>query len=317
MNSERRDHGGRLALAISHYGGQVEDWIDLSTGINPRPFDFGSISKHSWTRLPEEETFEALYKAARSLWQVPEEATVLATNGASAAIAAMPYAFDVDNICIPEPTYNEHAAAFRAAKIAIVKGSADAQVVVNPNNPTGKCWSADELLKSHRKLTIIDESFCDTCPANSLVDLTKEPGFVVLKSFGKFWGLAGLRLGFTIGTPETLARLRQVLGPWQVSGPALEISTKALNNHAWAAHSRTWLETQRDSLDTILQSSGGTFVGGTDLFRTYEFENANSVYDQLANAQILVRVFPYSAGWIRFGIPENENELNRLARALA
>ncbi len=149
---------------------------------------------------------------------------------------------------------------------------------------------------------IVDESFCDVTPDASLIAATARPGRVLLKSFGKFWGLAGLRLGFAIGHPDTLAPLRDAMGPWAVSGPALRVGTRALNDPGWAAQARTRLGTDAARLDRLL-TPHATLVGGTSLFRLYDTPDASSLHDRLARARILTRVFPYSSRWIRLGLP--------------
>ncbi|RVV97661.1 aminotransferase class I/II-fold pyridoxal phosphate-dependent enzyme [Mesobaculum littorinae] len=151
--------------------------------------------------------------------------------------------------------------------------------------------------------TIIDESFCDVVPGASHISAAARPGVVVLKSFGKFWGLAGLRLGFAAATPDTLSRLAEMLGPWPVSGPALEIGARALEDSAWAKVTRDRLGRDADRLDRLMQGAGARVAGGTTLFRLYEVEDAAHWQDRLGRAHILSRVFPYAPHWLRLGLP--------------
>ena len=185
---------------------------------------------------------------------------------------------------------------------------------VSPNNPDGRVWHEDELGNSD--YVIIDESFCDTCPDDSLIHLADRAGHVVLKSFGKFWGLAGMRLGFAIGDQAIVQRLGKLLGPWAVSGPAISIGTRALEDRAWAASTREQLTEQSARLDRLLASKGLSVLGGTTLFRLADVENAEATFKDLAEARILVRIFPYSKSWVRFGLPGNEADWDRLEAAL-
>lgn len=296
--SSARDHGGRIDDACAKYGGTRDQWLDLSTGINPVTYPLAQVPSSAWAELPDRAAFEAIGKAARRFWSVPSCAGVLPAPGASSLIAQMPYLTSIDGVRVAEPTYNEHRAAFDAAGIG---AGDDAQVVVHPNNPDGRIWTADEVMARHRKLTVIDESFCDVAPELSLIKLSAEPGVIVLKSFGKFWGLAGMRLGFAIGDPNLMERLRVRLGPWQVSGPALSIGARALTDTAWAAQTRVRLQADCERLDAAF---GLDLVGGCLLFRTYSAP-AN-LAEHLARHRILVRRFPYAQDWIRVGLPSPE-----------
>ena len=297
---QTRDHGGGIDNAIARFGGTRDDWIDLSTGINPVPYPIPSLPPDAWTALPDQAAFARLEAAARRFWAVPDEAAVLPATGASAIIAALPRVLAGKTVDIAKPTYNEHAAAFAAAGWQVVSRDADAQVVVHPNNPDGRIWQADDL---HAGTVIIDESFCDVIPDRSLIGLAGRPRHLVLKSFGKFWGLAGLRLGFIIGDPTLIAALRDLLGPWQVSGPALAIGATALADEGWADATRSRLAADAARLDRIMQVHGATPIGGTSLFRLYSVTDAKALQDHLASRHIWTRIFPYSDNWIRLGLP--------------
>ena len=182
-------------------------------------------------------------------------------------------------------------------------GPAEAVVVVHPNNPDGRRWRAEELPRA--PLTVIDESFCDLVPQASLIALAARPGVVVLKSFGKFWGLAGLRLGFAIGDPALIARLAQALGPWPVSGPALAVGAAALDDGRWAERARARLASDARRLDGLLGAHGAP-AGGTDLFRLLRVPDAAGFAGRLARARVLVRSFPWSRELVRVGLPGPE-----------
>lgn len=304
-----RDHGGGLDAARARWGGSAEDWIDLSTGINPTPYPIPHIPAAAWTRLPDLAAQSALIQAARDFWQVPEHLEILAVPGASAAIARLPAILAGRGVAIPAPTYNEHAAAFAAHGWQQTENP-QVTVIVHPNNPDGRLWQSQDL----NGPMVIDESFCDVMPDQSLIGAL-EPHSVLLKSFGKFWGLAGIRLGFVIGAPDLIARLRDLIGPWAVSGPALEIGMQALRNTAWAEATRGRLARDADRLDGILGTRGAQLVGGTTLFRLYRVDDAAAWQDRLARGKIWSRIFPYSDHWLRLGLPPKDG-WSQLERAL-
>lgn len=297
------DHGGGIDAAAAQFGGARADWIDLSTGINPEPYPLPAFPADCWTALPDHGAEAALLDAARSFWRVPDGAEIIAAPGASALIARMP-ALCPEAACIPGPTYNEHARAFRAAGLEVRDTPAPVRVMVHPNNPDGRLWPADT---SGERLTVIDESFGDVLPETSQIARAAEPGVVVLKSFGKFWGLAGLRLGFAIARRETLTgpsgHLSDLLGPWAVSGPALVAGTAALSDRPWAEATRARLARDAARLDRLMLAQGARVAGGTTLFRLYEVEDARHWQAALARQRIWTRVFPYSGTWLRLGLP--------------
>lgn len=295
-----RDHGGGIDAAIAQYGGKRAGWLDLSTGINPVPYPMPKLSHDAWTALPDKGAFDLIIARARQFWNVPGAAAILPVPGLSSVIAQLPRMMPKGDVQITTPTYNEHAAAFQAAGWTISQGRLDAMVAVHPNNPDGRMWEAEDL---SAPLCIIDESFCDVIPDASHMALTTRPGTVVLKSFGKFWGLAGLRLGFAIGDPAITAKLSDALGPWQVSGPALQIGAEALGDFQWAVESRMRLRADAARLDALMTDKGAVPLGGTDLFRLFEVADAQAAQDHLAASHVWSRVFPYASNWLRLGLP--------------
>lgn len=295
-----RDHGGGVDDAVARYGGRRADWIDLSTGINPVPYPVPALEAGAWTALPDRAAQQGLIDAAREFWGVPDDAAILAAPGASSLIARIPALASTGRVHIPAPTYNEHAAAFAAHGWTQGEDNPDARVLVHPNNPTGGWYSSDDL---GAPFTVIDESFCDVSPYQSLVSYADREGTLILKSFGKFWGLAGLRLGFAIGPQALIDRLREMLGPWAVSGPALSIGTMALSDRGWAADTRTRLNEDAAHLDALMVRAGAGVVGGTSLFRLYRVNDAAAWQDRLAQHHVWSRIFPYSDSWIRLGLP--------------
>lgn len=293
-----RDHGGGLDAAIAQYGGPREAWIDLSTGINPVPYPVPTISQTAWGTLPDAKARQDLLDAARRFWGVPDHLNILAAPGCSSLIAQIPRLARAGGVQIQGPTYNEHAAAFGAAGWRVGSAGQDAAVIVHPNNPTG-AWHA---AVPDTPLTIIDESFCDVRPDLSLLP---QAGLntLTLKSFGKFWGLAGLRLGFAIGPPKLIAKLQDMLGPWPVSGPALEVGKTALSDTGWAQQTRTRLAADAQKLDSLMAPHALETIGTVSLFRLYRVSNAQAFQDHLARHRIWSRIFPYSDTWIRLGLP--------------
>ncbi len=315
-NPETRDHGGGIDAAAAAFGGSREEWLDLSTGINPIAYPVGDMAPDVWTALPDRAAHDRFVTAARYFWCVPDGASVVPAPGASALIARLPTLLKGQNVRIPGPTYNEHAASFGVAGWSVeVDGTADVQVRVHPNNPDGRRITEEDL--GAVPVTVIDESFCDTCPDASLVTHASDPAVIVLKSFGKFWGLAGLRLGAMIASPTICSKMAEALGPWAVSGPALEIGARALEDRAWAETTRQRLARDAARLDAMMAARGAELVGGTTLFRTYSVPDAKAFQTQLARAQIWTRVFPYSQSWLRLGLPGGEDEWRRLWDALS
>ncbi len=297
-----RDHGGGVDAAVVRWGGTRGDWLDLSTGINPVPYPLPVLPPDAWTALPDRAATDALTAAARVFWRVPEGVEVIAAPGLSTLIALLPHATGLKRVRIPGPTYNEWAASFGAAGVMLTDDPGDAAVLVHPNNPDGRLWDLDAVTTP--RVTIVDESFCDVVPEASHVALASDPRRIVLKSFGKFWGLAGLRLGFAILAPGPAAeRLREGLGPWPVSGPALAVGTAALSDPTWANIARARLTRDAARLDALMTSQGARVAGGTTLFRLYETDDASAFAEHLAEGRVLARTFPYSATWLRLGLP--------------
>ncbi|WP_299849036.1 threonine-phosphate decarboxylase [uncultured Roseovarius sp.] len=295
-----RDHGGDIDAATLTYGGSRADWIDLSTGINPVPYPLPDIPAQAWAALPDRAAAQALEQAARDFWQVPDNAAILAAPGASALIARIPGLARAGIVDIPTPTYNEHAAAFAASGWCHGAQDATAKVIVHPNNPTGHWYNSADLTAP---LTVIDESFADIAPQRSMIGAVNQPGRIVLKSFGKFWGLAGLRIGFAIGAQDLIDTLTQMLGPWPVSGPAQAIATAALNDRDWASAARARLGQDAKRLDALMTGAGAAVAGGISLFRLYRVDDAAAWQDRLARHHIWTRIFPYADDLIRLGLP--------------
>lgn len=259
-----------LDSAIARFGGTRSEWLDLSTGINPVPYPAPRLTADVWTARPDQTTLNRLTGYARSFWNVPEGAAILATAGTATIRAALPYITDAVSIA------------------------------VHPTVPDGQAW--DETIPASG-LMVIDESYCDLAPAASHIARATQPDTLILKSFGAFWGLAGLRLGFAIGTPAQIAKLAAILGPLPVCGPALAIGIEALADPAWADDTRARLAKDAQRLDDIMEKQGAPVIGGTDLFRLYEVASAKAAQDHLATHKIWTRCFEDAPDWIMLGLP--------------
>jgi cobalamin biosynthesis protein CobC len=323
-------HGGDLTDAIAHFGGAAGDWLDLSTGINPWPWPIPRLPDSAWQRLPSRAESEALLDAARENYGVPVGAGIAAAAGTQALLQMLPYLAAPGPVAIVGPTYSEHALAWRSAAHPVIEidhldacpDSAVHAVVVNPNNPDGRVTDRAALtgmaaqLKARGGWLVIDEAFADVDPANSGVAWCADAPVVILRSFGKFYGLAGLRLGFAIGAPDLIERIAGALGPWACSGPALSIGTAALGDRAWADCTRGKLEQQARKLDDVLTKAGFTIAGGTSLFRLAQHRDAGKLHAALARQHIWCRRFDWADDLLRFGLPPDDAGLDRLADAL-
>ncbi|MFV0300820.1 MAG: threonine-phosphate decarboxylase CobD [Paracoccus sp. (in: a-proteobacteria)] len=317
----KRDHGGDIDRARARFG--AGDWIDLSTGINRRPWPVDALPEAVWRALPTESARAQLIGVAAGWFGCAPE-RVLPLAGASAAIQLLPRLLPAGRAAVIAPSYNEHAASLRDAgwQVGEVAGieamsGADLAVVVNPNNPDGREWRPGTLagLAGRVGHLVVDESFADARPDLSLAGDMPE-NVTLLRSFGKFWGLAGLRLGFAVGAPELLAGLARAAGPWSVNGPALEIGARAMADAAWADDTVVYHSEAALRLDRLALRRGWQPVGGTHLFRLYDTGDAAAAQEELARAHIWTRRFPYSGGWLRMGIPGNHAEWDRLAAAM-
>jgi cobalamin biosynthetic protein CobC len=318
-----REHGGNLDVARQRFGGGTEDWIDLSTGINRVPYPHVDVEPRQWSALPPRSEIESLHHAARQAYAT--DAPIVAIGGAQAAIQLLPQLASRGQARILAPTYNEYAAVLSGAGWDVAEVSdlaalagADLAVVVNPNNPDGRHFDRRELLALLPRVgrLVIDESFADAVPGISLAPEAGRPGLLILRSFGKFYGLAGLRLGFAIGCEADIAALVASVGPWPVSGAAIAIGRRALLDRAWARATAARLADDCVKLDAAVRPQDWTPVGGTPLFRLYETGDALAAQERLARGQIWSRVFQRHSGWLRLGLPGNEAEWSRLSAAL-
>jgi len=324
-------HGGRLDEAVARHGGRAKEWLDLSTAINPKAWPLDEVSIQNWQGLPQQSEMNSLVTAARKTYGTATDAPCSLAGGSQAHIQALPYLFKPQPVAILGFTYQEHGLCWQRAghDVLVADGLGSAEVsariviVVNPNNPDGRTVLPDELaglalrLASKGGLLLVDEAFADLMPEISAAGHAGQPGLVVLRSFGKFYGLAGLRLGFAFGPELLMERLRDFHGPWPISGPAISVGSAALADTKWARRARTRLATGRTELEGLLQGMGLNIVGATDLFVLASHDRAAAIHDHLIRNQVLTRPFPGRQDWLRFGIPGTKHGMNRLKKVLS
>jgi len=325
-------HGGGLAAAHIDFPDAPEPWLDLSTGINPNSYPATAISLEVLTRLPDAAALTQLLTVAARAYGAKDAQHIVAAAGTQALIQCLPRLFPARRVAILGFGYQEYPALWRAAGAEVIvrddiesltEPGVDVAIVVNPNNPDGRVVEPQTLvdvatrLARRAGLLIVDEAFMDVMhPTASVVPILPESGALVLRSFGKAYGLAGLRLGFAIGGFDVADRLRTALGPWAVSGAAIQVGTAALADAAWLGQSVAWLERQAEHLDALLIDAGFKVIGGTPLFRLTQHERASHWFQKLGHLGILTRPFPERRDWLRFGLPGVEADWRRLEEAL-
>lgn len=324
------EHGGSLVWAEARFGRPAAGWVDLSTGLNPWPYPLPPVAPEVWQRLPDARAVSDLLAAAAGHYGIVDPACVVAAPGTQTLIQLLPRLSRPGRTAILGFTYAEHAHRWRRTghDVAVVTSldetaGCDTVVVVNPNNPDGRRVTPDRLLDLAARLAgrggrlVVDEAFADVAPEISIAaQAGQRDGLVVLRSFGKFFGLAGIRLGFAVA-PPTLARcITAELGPWAVAGPALAVGQAALADTAWITATRQRLAAAARALDATLSAHGLTVAGGTDLFRLVHTERAAALFEALGARGILVRAFPERPDWLRIGLPADAAATRRLAEAL-
>ena len=306
-------HGGRLLSAVNKYSIKKSDWLDLSTGINPCGWPVPEMPANVFQRLPE--TNDGLELAAAEYYQ---NTSLLPIAGSQAAIQLLPELRDKIRVLLPRLGYREHEYHWRQQghdirlyKTADLKKElqdTDVLVVINPNNPTGECIGTEQLLEWHQQLVskggwlIVDEAFMDARCENSLVSYGGCKGLIILRSVGKFFGLAGIRSGFVFAEDRLLSQMEEALGTWSVSSVARYITKLALSDKRWQEQTKIRLRSESEKLQVCLQASFRQQPEGCDLFQTLMLPQASDVYKQLAQQGVLVRLLDNEQG-LRFGLP--------------
>lgn len=327
-------HGGQLQEAKRQFPHVVTPWIDLSTGINPYAYSFSSILPERWAELPDMHDEENLRKIAAITYGVKDESYVAAAPGTQILISLLPYIFQAKQVCILCPTYMEHIKAWQHAGVNVKQVSSLEEfmhfgsqeqtigVICNPNNPDGRLFSVEqikEVVNSFGQFNnhlVVDEAFMDF-EGQGAGKLLPHSFLTILRSFGKTYGLAGVRLGFILSNPDYIQKIRQMLGPWAVGGAALQIGQQALQDHAWFLQSQQRLIHQVKQLDLIFLDNGCKVIGGTHLFRLIEYVRAQELWFYLANRGIWVRKFDYNDQWLRFGLSHHQewDRVNKMIKS--
>ena len=322
-------HGGNLGAARRLYPGAPRPWIDLSTGINPDAYPLPPLAPDLWTRLPEFEDVATL-EAAAALRYGASADNIIAASGTQAIIQLLARLRPPGRVGILGFSYSGYSGAWRAAGASVETvddladlAAFDVAIVVNPNNPDGRLTSRASLVDLHLEMAVrggmlvVDEAFMDLDRrGQSLAPILPASGAIVLRSFGKTYGLAGLRLGFAIASADLAAPLRAGLGPWAVSGPAIAIGCGALADDSWLEQTRLRLEREAGRLDRLLVESGFEAPSGTTLFRLARHESACNIFFALLRHGILTRPFAALPDRLRFGIPAGSESWRRLELAL-
>ncbi len=318
------EHGGNLRAAATCYRRALEDWVDLSAGLNPHWYPAPPVDSNAWHRLPEHDPL--LLDAARRYYGVPD---LLAVAGTQAAIQALPALRPPSRVVVAAPSYAEHAHHWgrhghsmrQVPYDSLDSTGCDVLVVCNPNNPTGERVSAERLLAWAADLgqrggwLVVDEAFADTAPEFSVAAHTDMPGLIVLRSVGKFFGLAGVRVGFAAAQAALLSRLADALGPWTVSGPAQQVCRAALLDLPWQQAARAQLAVEGARLHALLRSHG-IEAHGCPLFQWWPEARPEAFHQHMAERGIWVRLFTQAARGIRLGLPADERGWTRLESAL-
>ncbi len=321
-------HGGRTDVAHRAYPGAPQPWIDLSTGLNPFSYPMPTLTTSDWAALPDQQALADLEEAAALAFGVPQE-VLTALPGSEVGIRMLASLDLPQPVRIVGPCYSTYEDAWPAARLI---GAAEAGselgfgslVVANPNNPDGRCWAAAELLDLAARLAlkggflIVDEAFVDVAPELSLCRyIPGRPNIAVLRSFGKFFGLGGVRLGFLISSVELRSAVRRRLGAWPVCTAAIRVGSQAYKDRAWIGKTIREVSAATVRLDQMLQWHGFSVRGDCPLFRLVETRDASRLFTKLVRHGILTRPFSYNPDWLRIGLPGDESAWNRFEAALA
>lgn len=328
-------HGGdldeamALARAAGFDAGARSDWLDLSTGINPIPYPVAAIPPSAFHRLPDKAGQTNLIQAACAYYKAPSPDHIVAAGGSALLIRLLPLVLPDRPVAVLTPTYGDHARVWdqsgrnlRALSDPVEARPSEITIIVNPNNPDGRVVSHSWLSAHAAKATqaggflVVDEAFGDVMDEPSAVDLVAGGNVIILKSLGKFFGLAGVRLGFAIAPPALAARLNDHLGAWAVSGPALHLGRLALEDLSFQAETKLHLQKQAARLAGLFEASGFSADKGTSLFRLIESDEAPHLFLRFLERQIYVRRFDYDPRWLRIGLPADEAGFLRLEQAL-
>jgi len=331
-------HGGNLLSVAKEYQSEPAHWLDLSTGVSPFAYPLGTPPVSCWNALPQEN--DGLERQAKKYYDSSCEP--LAVAGSQAAIMALPETVTkllgrCGTIILPGVGYKEHQHAWDSFQLNGQKwklefftdfpsqqqlDTTDVVLLINPNNPTGSYTHPQKLTALVQQMErrggylIVDEAFADATPEYSLLQSdSHSDSLIVLRSVGKFFGLAGARVGFIFANNSVLESVRDSIGPWTVSGPARWAVKQALSDREWQQQNRARLNKHAQRLKTLLSKYLSQQCRGTELFTTVFIPNAEQVHQQLCSQMIYTRLCDEKNA-IRFGLPVSDTEWTRLEIAL-
>ena len=334
-------HGGDVASAARKYQRPIEQWLDMSTGISPWAYPVPGLSVDVWRNLPP--PTDNLLSAASEYYQVDQSA-IIPTPGSQVSIRLLPQLLKASTVAMPVLGYQEHARSWSMAGhdlcyyrdthelLELVKTKKVTHaVIINPNNPTGECIDRaiiDTVLAQLQGTLIVDEAFIDTAVPNKQLVSTvgiESRKLITLRSVGKFFGLAGLRIGFAVGSHPLLKQLHSLLDPWSISHASMVVTEQALRDTSWQAHQRQRLQTASDQFGLLLLQLAQCLTSDigevkhriehTLLFHTI-FADKQALIDfhhRLAELGVWTRLFNEGdgEGWLRFSLPENYHEFKQ------
>ena len=324
---EHIQHGGNLLKAIEEFGGTQEDWLDLSTGVSPFTIDLPTFHEDVWRRLPDPLHVERLEGQAQEFYQT--KYNCLAVPGSQFAIQHLSKILDGE-VGIVEPTYGEYANSFlrnhRAYKSLSdfkIIDDVSSVILANPNNPDGRLYTSQELqelavqLSKRNGYLVVDEAFMEFDDHNSLLNVQgRADNIIILRSVGKFFGLAGIRLGFVFSSFDVRIKFATYLGPWAVTGPALAIAEHIFTHPDIVNELNQKTLIRHKQMGETLKQSKLTIIGENKLFFLIEHSNAKALDVHLKEQKILTRIFDYNSKWMRIGLTPDQSEDIRLLNAL-
>jgi cobalamin biosynthesis protein CobC len=341
-------HGGDIFSASRLYGTDESEWIDLSTGINPCGYPVAPLAPEIFQQLPYPSA--ELQRCAAAYYG---NSSLLPVAGTQAAIQALPQCLSqttsTNAILLPAVGYQEHrkhwlkngltCVDYPSLQLEPATTFIDRQLqqnpnqhllIINPNNPTGLSFSPQQLLHWSQQLApgaclIVDEAFMDISPEKSLLqaDVFLPDNVIVLRSCGKFFGLAGIRLGFVFASEAIRSQLQESLGLWMISGPTQAIAIQALNDEAWQQQARVSLnrysavtrglfEPLVNQFESRVNQFERSQVSHHALFSSYRIDasTASWLQDYFAHQAILLRVIPVNDddSILRIGLIDADNK---------
>ncbi|BCE01204.1 aminotransferase class I/II-fold pyridoxal phosphate-dependent enzyme [Marinicellulosiphila megalodicopiae] len=325
------NHGGNLIQSSTLYNIPIDQWTDLSTGISPFIYPVPIVPQSIYARLPYE--CPKFTQAVKQYYKVDH---FLAVPGSQTAIEQLPVLLKqistVDNVLIPFAGYQEHRFHFAKQQFQTdmyssfnvdkafdeIKNALNKQpshvLIIQPNNPTGIVFSFEQIETILKQIhndafLVIDEAFIDSSSRPSILEkLNQHKNLIVLRSVGKFFGLAGLRLGFVFAQPSILTLLNEQIGKWTVSSPTQFIATQALLDTEF--HKQTLHNILQKNKDTqaefknIQAVASQVFV--SELFISYLLDRvqAEDIFEDYAKRGVLLRLIEVddSSSLIRVGL---------------